>query len=395
MQPKTKPSSVTLLMMISFASVNAVLFTPALPNIAHFFAIHTSVAQQTMTWFLIGYALGQLVYGPIANRFGRKRALYAGLSLQIASSLLCVLSGILHEYLLLVLGRFLLALGSGVGLKMTFTLVHESYETKIANQKITYLALAFAVTPALGVALGGILNEYYGWVSCFYAGGIYGLILLFLVTRLPEMQTTLDFDALKIKNMIHGYASQFKNIQLVTGGLLMGGVTAFTYVFAAVAPFVAIDLHGMSSTTYGIANLLPTIGLISGSLFSAQFSKKYSIRGGILLGILTTGFSNILMMIAILLHQSTVVALFIPMMLNYFGLSLIYANASTIAMSNASDKSHGSSVMSFINMGLVVAIVLSVSLFSTAELLLPTVYIVISVTMMAIYKLFFKTETDI
>ena len=74
---------VTLLLMISFASVNAVLFTPALPNIAHFFAISDSIAQQTITWFLIGYAVGQLLYGPLANRFGRKKALFAGVSLQI------------------------------------------------------------------------------------------------------------------------------------------------------------------------------------------------------------------------------------------------------------------------------------------------------------------------
>lgn len=392
MQSKTKPSSITLLMMISFAAVNAVLFTPALPNIAHFFAIRNSVAQQTMTWYLVGYALGQLVYGPIANRYGRKPALYSGLSLQIVSSLLCVFSGIGHEYLLLVLGRFFMALGSGVGLKMTFTLVHENYETKIANQKITYLALAFAVTPALGVALGGILNAYYGWMSCFYACAVYGIILLFLVTRLPEMQTALDFNALKIKHMMHGYASQFKNIQLVMGALLMGGVTSFTYVFAAVAPFVAIDLHGMNSAHYGVANLLPTIGLVSGSLFSAQFTKKYSLKRGILLGILVTGFSAILMMVAILLQLSPVMALFVPMMFSYFGLSLIYASASTVAMSNTSDKSHGSSVMSFINMGLVTAIVLSVSLFPTAELLLPTVYIVICVAMIALFKLFFKTD---
>src|SRR5580700_3998703 len=78
----------TLLLMISFASVNAVLFTPALPAIAHFFMLSNDQAQLTVSWFLVGYALGQLIYGPLANRFGRKPALYAGISLQIVSSLL-------------------------------------------------------------------------------------------------------------------------------------------------------------------------------------------------------------------------------------------------------------------------------------------------------------------
>src|SRR5690349_18525902 len=112
MNIKSSPSFLTLLLMISFASVNAVLFTPALPAIADFYAISDSEAQLTITLFLIGYAVGQLIYGPIANRFGRKPALYAGIILQIISSLLCVFAGIIHVYSILVLGRLFLALGS-------------------------------------------------------------------------------------------------------------------------------------------------------------------------------------------------------------------------------------------------------------------------------------------
>lgn len=186
MHTKTKLSFITLLLLISFASVNAVLFTPALPNIAQFFKISDESAQQTITWFLVAYALGQLIYGPIANRFGRKPALYVGISVQIVSSFMCVFAGTLQRYWLLVLGRFLLALGSGVGLKMTFTLVNEYYEPKLASQKIAYLMLAFAITPGLGVALGGILNAQYGWESCFYAGAIYGVLLLLLVRRFVD-----------------------------------------------------------------------------------------------------------------------------------------------------------------------------------------------------------------
>lgn len=73
MYPKTKLSFVTLLLLISFASVNAVLFTPALPSITAFFGITEHAAQQTITSFLVGYAIGQLIYGPTANRYGRKK----------------------------------------------------------------------------------------------------------------------------------------------------------------------------------------------------------------------------------------------------------------------------------------------------------------------------------
>src|SRR5690606_17410179 len=116
---KKKPSFTTLVLLISFATVNAVLFTPELPQLAELFKVSKDSAEQTVAWFLLGYAIGQLVYGPIANRLGRKPALYLGVGLQILSSLLCVLAGYLQNWSLLLVARFLLALGSGVGLMMT------------------------------------------------------------------------------------------------------------------------------------------------------------------------------------------------------------------------------------------------------------------------------------
>ncbi|HAT1658497.1 TPA: MFS transporter [Legionella pneumophila] len=392
MYPKNELSFITLLLLISFASVNAVLFTPALPNITVFFGITEHAAQQTITSFLIGYALGQLIYGPITNRYGRKRTLYVGISLQIISSILCVLAGMYALYSLLVLGRFLLALGSGVGLKMTFTLVNESYPPKLAAQKTSYLMLAFAIAPGMSVALGGILNSHYGWESCFYAGIVYGLILLAMATQLPETQKSLQLDAFQMKHLLHGYVSQFKNKPLISGGALMGGASCFVYLFAATAPFIAINLLGMSTTEYGLANILPSLGLTLGSVLSAQFAKKYSQRAGIQLGISISGFAALAMMIAALTHHSAFIKLFLPMIFIYLGLSFIFANASTFAMSHTSDKAHGSAVMNFINMGLVTVVILGLSVLPMSQYLLPATYIILSALMMGLYLFTMKNS---
>ncbi|CZH49642.1 Sulfonamide resistance protein [Legionella pneumophila] len=382
----------TLLLLISFASVNAVLFTPALPSITAFFRITEHAAQQTITSFLVGYAIGQLVYGPTANRYGRKKTLYIGIGLQIISSLLCVLAGMISMYPLLVLGRFLLALGSGVGLKMTFTLVNECYEPQLAAQKTSYLMLAFAIAPGLSVALGGILNSHYGWESCFYAGTVYGAILLVMVRQLPETQKSLQLEAFQMKHLLQGYVSQFKNKPLISGGALMGGASCFVYIFAAMAPFIAINLLGMSTTEYGAANILPSLGLTLGSIWSAQFAKKYSQRAGIQLGILISGFAALAMMMATLTHHSALIKLFFPMIFIYLGLSFIFANASTFAMSHTSDKAHGSAVMNFINMGLVTVVILGLSLLPMSQYLLPAIYIILCILMMWLFFSFIKSN---
>ena len=385
--PEIKLSFITLLLLISFASVNAVLFTPALPYIALFFNVTHAAAQETIVWFLIGYAFGQLLYGPIANRFGRKQALYMGISLQIISSLICILSGLIHVYSLLVLGRFLLALGSGVGLTMTFTLINECYESKIAAQKASYLMLAFAITPGVGVAVGGVLNMLYGWMSCFYAGAVYGLILLLCVTRLPETKKNLDLNALNISYLLKTYKNQFKNSQLILGGLLMAGATCVVYVFAATAPFIAIMIFGINSAEYGIANILPPIGMVLGSLVSAQLSKKYTIERVVQSGIIIAIVGVIIMLAGMLLKWPVLYCLFSPMIIIYFGLCFVFANASVLAMRNVSDKAHGSAVMSFMNMGAVTLLVLSLGLFPMKPLLLPIMYMTLCIGMLGMLKL--------
>lgn len=390
MRIETKLPFITLLLMISFASVNAVLFTPALPAIATYFGISESSAQLTITWFLIGYAVGQLIYGPLANRFGRKPALYIGIILQIISSILCVLAGWLHLYSVLVIGRLFLALGSGVGLKMTFTLVNETYEPMIASQKLAYLMIAFAITPGLGVMIGGFLSLHFGWESTFYASAVYGVILLLLAIRLPETKNVLELDALKFDHLVSGYLAQFKNGQLIAGGLLMGGATCFVYVFAALAPFIAINMMHMDVSAYGTANLLPPIGLVLGSLISAQLSKKLKPELIIKLGIIIALIGSVVMLSLMLINTSPLLALFVPMMFCYFGLALVFANASSIAMSNTVDKAHGSAVMNFINMGLVTIIVLCIGEISINSFLLPALFITICIFMTILNKFIFK-----
>lgn len=371
----------TMILLISFASVNAVLFTPALPDIAHYFFLGPGAVQHTITWFLVGYAVGQLLYGPVANRFGRKPALYAGIGLQIASSLLCVLSATLHRFELLVLGRFLLALGSGVGLKMTFTLVSECYNQQEASKLTSYLMTAFAITPGMAVALGGYLNHLYGWVSCFYAGAAYGLLLLALVRRLPETLKEINVNALQFHYLMQGYGSQFKNSKVCFGGLLMGCATAFVYAFAALAPFIAINIYGLNTVEYGSANIIPSIGLLAGSLICAALTKHYRLNLLLKLGVGVTALGVMSMLFFIWLQSSVMMALFIPMVIIYFGLSFVMSITSSLTMSQATDKAYASAVMSFLNMGFATFVVLSLSVFSVFTLLLPGIYAVICALM--------------
>lgn len=376
----------TLLLMVSFAAVNAVFYTPALPNIALAFGISSETAQGTMIWFLVGYTITQLAYGPFANRFGRKPILYAGTLLQIASSVLCVLAGTLHIYFLLLLGRFLLAAGSGAGLKISYTMINEYEEPAAANKKITYLIFGFAILPALAVLIGGILNEHFGWTSCFYACAIYGIIVLALEIGLPETQAIPDKDALAVSHLWQGYFTQFKNIQHLLGSVIMGCGAALIYIFSAISPFVAIKLLGMKSVHYGVATLLPYLGMILGVFFSAR-SAKHNPPLLILQRGLWILFAGILLLtLLIATNIPPLFALFIPIAVMFYGYSYIYANASILVMATTTDKAYGSAVMNFICLLFTLVTMIGVSYIPMSLWLMPIAFAVLGLLMVGLQK---------
>lgn len=353
-----KPNLFILLLLASFASVSAVLFTPALPEIAQKFGITASQSQLMMTLFLVGYALGNLPYGPFSNRYGRKPAIYVGILLAIIGSLLILLAGYQKAFWLLLLGRFISALGSSVGLKITFTMIGDVHAQTQATKNISYVMLSFAIAPGLAIALGGFLTNALGWESCFYFLTFYSLLLLLLSFFLPETLKSLDKKALHYNKILTGLALQLKNRILVSSALIMGCATSFVYLFASEAPFIGISQIGLKADTYGLLNFIPPIGMIVGSYFSHRIAGTREIRSILTLGILITVVASLTMFVLFLFNFVSPYSLFIPMPFIYIGLSLIFSNSSGLAMTQAQDKSNASAMMNFINMSTSVIVLL-------------------------------------
>jgi DHA1 family bicyclomycin/chloramphenicol resistance-like MFS transporter len=376
---------ILLFLLISFGSVCAVLFTPALPQIGLFFGVSPSAAQLTITLYLIGYAVGQLLYGPLANGYGRKKALYIGISLEIISALVCALSANLHMFWILVLARLFMALGASVGLKMSFTIVSDCYTQEESNRIISHLMTAFAITPGLGIALGGFLSEHFAWTTCFYFLMFYGIFLLYLVSRMKETAKSIDKSALKFSKIISKYLCMIKNARLILNGSLLGVAGSFIYLFAAVAPFLTATFKHLIPQTYGLWNLLPPLGIVLGSQLSAYFSGRFHPRQAIFLGVSLTAAGTAVILTAFMFNYLMPVLLFLPLMFIYMGTSFIFSNASMLAMSAVDDKASGSAMMNFISVGGCTLSVICIGFVpSASSLVLPIAYSVLVVLLFAI-----------
>lgn len=382
-----KPQFLILLLLVSFGSVGAVLYTPALPSIKTFFGLSVGQAQFTVTAYLIGYALGQLPYGPLANRFGRKVALYIGISLAIVGSLLCVASAPLESFTLLIAARFLQALGGCVGLKVSFTMIADVYNQTEATKKISRILLSFAIMPGIAVAIGGWLTELYNWQSCFYFLAIFGLLILALSTLLPETAKSFDPHALKVRSIIQGYGLKFKNQRLIISGLMMGCGSAVIYIFASKAPFIGIGLIGLEPVVFGSYNLIPLVGMFLGTVLAFKFAGRYPVLNILLGGIIASFITTFTMFIPFAMGIFNVWSLFYPMVLIYMAESVIYANVSSFGLASAKNKANGSAVLNFVNLSTtVLAVLLAEFIYPESAILLPISFLVAFFTMFWLWQ---------
>ncbi len=363
-----------LLLLISFGAVTALFFTPALPQLAQDFNVSESRAQWLMTIFLIGYCIGQLPYGPLANRFGRKPAIFLGLSLSILGSLLCIAA---TSFAFLCFARFIQSLGAAVGLKVTFTMVNDQKSGASATKMIAFLSLALGIIPGLAVALGGFITTFAGWKGCFVFLAFYSLFLGLLCLALPETSKQLQRDSLKIKSIARGYARQFRDPLLISHAVLIAMTTSMFYIYSTISPSIAILVMGLSPDSFGFWNLITTAGLVCGVLLSRHFAGKVKPRMNIISGILIVLVPTVVMTFFFANGYMNPWTLFLPQFFIRIGTNLVWSNAASMAMSESLDKSNATAVLQFVNLAGPVIGVYLVGLFDpTTEMLLPAVYLI-------------------
>lgn len=380
----------TLLLLISLASVTGLLFIPALPKLDNYFDISNAEAQWILGFFLIGYCLGQLPYGPLANRFGRKKTIYMGIALSIFGSFLSYFS---PTFPILCAARFIQALGAAVGLKMSFTIVNDVLSGKEASKVVSHLSLAFGIMPGLAVAAGGLIVASFGWRDCFLFLALYSLVVGLLSLSLPETGKSLDLEALQSRKIIRGYAFQFANKNLLLNAILTSLSTSMIYLFATIAPYLAIEQLKMPVSEFGFWNIIPAIGLVLGSALSSHCSMKYSFCKKISLGMSIIFCGVAFMTITFFSGYFSKWSLFLGQFIIQSGYNLVWANTNTAATSQSEDKSNATSVVQFINVGGTVLSVFLIGLFSPTNIaLLPLTFSFIVILMLITHLLIIKNQ---
>lgn len=361
MEQVKPPPLYLMLLLVCVGSVGAVLYTPALPSIASYFGVSTKATELSMTIYLIGYALGQLPYGPICNRYGRKKALYVGLSLASCASLTSLLSAHLMNFPLFLFSRLLLSLGATAGLQVIYTMVGDIYKPPKSIKIASYLTLTFAIGPSISTTIGGVLTDCFGWKSCFYFLFIYTTSLLALCRILPETGSKEQVDWF---NLYKNYAAHFSEKKVLYSGLIIGFAICFNYSFSTLAPFIVITQMQKSPSLYGIFNLIPSTSLVIGAFLASKLASLPAQKT-LKLALFITFLGTLILIAVSLTPWMNIFLFFVPYAIALFGQPMLETNMICLALHHHKNKAMTSSVLNCLSILLCVFFSLSGRFFQT------------------------------
>ena len=370
-----------LVSYIGIASFSGTLITPALPLIEKTYQLSHSALEWIVSIFLLGYVLGQLIYGPLANRFGRLTALRMGLVLNITGIIFCIFSTNYFNYNLLLCGRFITGLGVASCLSCIVMLINELPDPKQVKQAFAATVIFFTASFGIAVAIGGSITEHLHWTNCFNFLLLHAFIVLILTWLFKE--TLKKPIALQPYLIFSNYRAVLKNAQLVIFALPLGLVCAINYGYSAAAPQYAHAILKLSPEQYGYWSLLNTAAMIISGFLNTQLTKRYST--------MRLFFLALALLIPGLISMNLIAHYKIPNILWFFSTTaylcfctgLIYPVASLLASKDIKDQGSAASMMSFINMGTgTIAIIfmghLPVPIITAFAFMLTTFFILMS-----------------
>ena len=249
------------------------MYLPAFPAMAE--DLHTSVAQiqLSLTSYFIGIAAGQLIYGPLLDRFGRRIPLYIGLSIYIAASLACAAANTADNLILL---RLIQALGGCAGMVASRALVRDLFPTSETARVFSLLMLVLAVSPMIAPTVGGYVTAAFGWHTVFIIlAAITALILAACFFFLPAGRGPDPSLSLKPKAVIKSFVTVVRHPQFFTYAFGGAFASATTYSYISGSPDVFMGIYDVDEKTYGWIFAFIAAGIIGSSQVNRYLLKKF------------------------------------------------------------------------------------------------------------------------
>ena len=337
-----------LVAMTGVAPISLYMLVPALPLLATSFGSDISIAQMTVSLYMVGIACSQILMGPLSDRFGRRPVLLAGLGLMVAASAACIFAQSLPE---LIAARFFQALGGASGMVVSRAIIRDLYHRERISSMISLVIAVMMIAQMLSPLTGGLLETAFGWRAIFYVITAMSLaVAVAIALILPETRRARlepsgfrgDVGSLLTSRAFIGYAL----CQVLASQII--------FTFAGGGPYIVVTQMGRSSAEYGAWFAATGFAYLIGNLFCVRFAPRYQLERLIWFGLalqLAGSLLNLIWGLAGL--NQTPSWLFGTQMIVMFANAFVMSNSAAGAISVRPEAAGtASGAMGFLQMGL-------------------------------------------
>ena len=279
---KSPPHMITLVLLSGVGALSMSVFLPAMLEMSRYFETSYTLMQLSISLYLVCTAFIQLIAGPISDRLGRRIVTIISVGIFVLASLGCYLSVSLESFLFFRLLQGTIAAGFLMSRTVIRDIASDEHESA---SLIGYVAMGMALIPLFAPGIGGVIDEFFGWQFIFIFMALLGFLLLLIIFF--DQGETKRFKDFHVAFSLKAHIELFKSVKFWGYSLTLSFSSGCFFAFLGGAPYVASEVHGLSSIVSGIFIGFPAIGYFVGNYLSGTFSRKKGTSTMILLGCLS------------------------------------------------------------------------------------------------------------
>jgi DHA1 family bicyclomycin/chloramphenicol resistance-like MFS transporter len=323
LRPDTLALTALLALLTAIGPLSVDLYLPSLPAIGLALAASPGAVQLTISAYLVGFGAGQIVYGPLADRHGRKPVMLAALLIFCIATLVCAAAPSIEA---LIGARAVQAFGSSGAIVLARAVVRDLYDGPRAGRELSLMAMIMGLAPIVAPLIGSLLQAAFGWRSCFVFIFVAGIVAAAAVRwllpetlrRRPHQPDSGMWASLAVVARNRGALAHLAIIAAGYGGL---------FAFISASPFVLQTVHGLTPLGFSLSFAIASFGYIFGTLLAAKLVTRLGLDRTIGWGVLALAAGGLAMVLATRLAPTAVGGIVAPMMVYLFGLGLAMPQA--------------------------------------------------------------------
>jgi MFS transporter, DHA1 family, multidrug resistance protein len=378
------------LFVMTLADFGVDLYTPSLPAITHALSTTPALVKMTISIYLFGFALGQIIFGTLSDIYGRKKILLIGLGVFVVTSIAAIF--VQNIYLLIIL-RLIQGFSAAATSVIPKALLTDTLTGKPLAVAMSYLVVVWALSPIIAPVIGGYIQYYFNWHGNFYFYALYsGLMLITVLCFLKETNTRLI--KFNLPNVVNQYKQVFRSKVFVAGMILLGCSYTLVMIFNITGPFLIQNNLGYSSIVFGRTALLIGAAYFIGSLGNRFLINRYSSQRVTQIGLVMLLLSSLsLLYLAYTVHLNLLIII-LPIFGMVLALGFINPNCMTQCLSLFPEK--GGTASALLGFSFTTCAALSsfvVSLIKHGGLVsVAWAYLFFVVVQLLLYKLFLANK---